>query len=856
MKYLLFLVSFFALSNGMSQLTDDFSDGDFTLNPTWSGSSADFIVNPSFELQLNAAIAGTSYLSTPHGLATLNAKEWRFRAQQSFSPSGSNNGRVYLTSSSADLSSDPDGFYIQMGEAGSNDAVRLFRVISGVDTEILAGPVGQIASSFDISIRVVRDVAANWALYIDPTGLQNYVLAGTVNDGANLLGTHFGMLDAYTASNSTNFYYDDIFVGDEVIDITPPVLVSATAINANLIEVLFDEAIDPITAQNFANYDIQPSLSASSATISGGNPALVNVVPISPLTNGSSYTMTTTLIEDLAGNVSGSQTVNFSYLIAEPVLPGDIAINEFMCDPTPVVGLPSVEFVELYNKSSKIFNVQNWQLGDNSTNGTMQNGWLLPGDYLVITATSNVDSFLVATAVTSFPGLNNAGDNIVIRDDNGVTLDSLSYTDAWYGDPNKDDGGYCLERINPNDPCTDFSDWRASNDPLGGTPGLVNSIFDPTPDTQAPGINQLIALAPNSLEIYFSEGMDSSSLAITAMTFSPNLTIQSRSITGANPSTMTIQFVENLTPSQVYSIDIQNIADCWLNFITASGSFALADNPSIGDVVINEIMFNPLTGGSDWVELYNKSDKLLNLINWELAGYSNDTISGNKIISDNVLLYPDSYVVIGEDSLQVLQNYPAYMPGNFVQTDIPSYSNDEGTVYLIFQNQEIDKVAYLDDWHFKLLDSDDGKTLERLDPDGISNDRNNWHTAAEAIGFATPGGENSQFYPATINGNFSFASESVSPDNDGFEDVLQVNYEMSEPGLVASFTIYDDRGRLIANVLKSELISKRGTFTWDGIRDDNTKTSIGMYIGVFEAFGIDGEVVFTARKVFTVAGKL
>ena len=196
------------------------------------------------------------------------------------------------------------------------------------------------------------------------------------------------------------------------------------------------------------------------------------------------------------------------------------------------------------------------------------------------------------------------------------------------------------------------------------------------------------------------------------------------------------------------------------------------------------------------------------------------------------------------------------MPGNFVQTDIPSYSNDEGTVYLIFQNQEIDKVAYLDDWHFKLLDSDDGKTLERLDPDGISNDRNNWHTAAEAIGFATPGGENSQFYPATINGNFSFASESVSPDNDGFEDVLQVNYEMSEPGLVASFTIYDDRGRLIANVLKSELISKRGTFTWDGIRDDNTKTSIGMYIGVFEAFGIDGEVVFTARKVFTVAGKL
>ena len=194
--------------------------------------------------------------------------------------------------------------------------------------------------------------------------------------------------------------------------------------------------------------------------------------------------------------------------------------------------------------------------------------------------------------------------------------------------------------------------------------------------------------------------------------------------------------------------------------------------------------------------------------------------------------------------------------GNSIQTDIPSYSNDQGIIYLIATNKILDVVSYLDDWHFKLLDDQDGKSLERIDPEGNSNQASNWHTAAESIGFATPGKENSQFYPAITNGDFSFTSETISPDNDGLEDVLQVNYEMSSPGLVATFTIYDDRGRLIAEVLKSELISLRGTFTWDGIRTDNTKASIGTYIAVFEAFNLDGSVEFTKRKAFVVAGRL
>lgn len=855
MRYFLTAVCFITQFLASAQISDDFADGDFTANPTWNGSTADYMVNGSFQLQLNNAIAATSYLSTPHGLATLDNKEWKLWTRQSFSPSGSNYGRIYLTSSSADLTADPDGFYLQLGEAGSNDAVRLFKCVSGVHTELLAGPLAQIASSFTIGIRVVRDNAANWTLYIDGTGGTNYVSAGTVNDATNLLGTHYGFLDVYTVSNATNFYYDDVYVGDEILDTAPPVLISATAANATQVDVQFDEALDQVSAETIGNYDIQTGITVAAATLDGVDPTLVHLTT-STLTNGTAYTLTTSNIEDLAVNVSGNQSTDFTYLVPDTPVPGDVIINEFMCDPSPQVGLAEVEYVELYNKSTKIFDVSGWKLGDASSNGTLQSGYLLPGEYMVLTATANVDSFTVATAVTSFPSLNNAGDNIVLRDDNGITLDSITYTDAWYNDPAKESGGYSIERINPNDPCTDISDWHASMDNLGGTPGEVNSVYDPTPDVDIPGISQLIALAPNYLEIYFDEGMDSTSLADAIYSVSPSLTILNVYVLDAFPNMIILEFVENIQGSQTYTISIQSAADCWLNSANLSGNFALPETPVEGDVVINEILFNPYTGGYDWVEVYNNSNKLIDIYNWQLANFDNDTIDNIKLVDQHFLIYPDQYLLLAEDSVQIAQAYPAYVPGRVVQTDLPSYSNDSGTVYLMFQNQMMDKVSYQDDWHFKLLDSDDGKSLERIDPDGISNDRNNWHTAAEAIGFGTPGRVNSQYFPAIENGDFSFTSNTISPDNDGFEDVLQVNYQMTEPGLIGDFTIYDDRGRKVAEVFKSEMLAAEGAFNWDGVRDDNTKASIGVYVAVFEAWGIDGALEFTERKAFTVAGKL
>ena len=220
------------------------------------------------------------------------------------------------------------------------------------------------------------------------------------------------------------------------------------------------------------------------------------------------------------------------------------------------------------------------------------------------------------------------------------------------------------------------------------------------------------------------------------------------------------------------------------------------------------------------------------------------------------MIGPGTYAVVGKDSIHTKQNYPYAVSGRFVFCELPSYNNDSGSVILLYNSQQFDKVAYSSTWHFRLLDDLKGISLERIDQNGPSSNGNNWHSAAQAIGFGTPGGSNSQYFPAIENGDFGFTSNTFSPDNDGYEDILQINYQMLEPGMLGTLNFFDDQGRQISVLFKNELLGIEGAYKWDGYTDNGTKVSIGTYVAVFEAFGINGGLLFTKRRAFTVAGKL
>ena len=857
----IFIPLFFLISlpfNG--QLLDTFSDGDFSQNPTWQGSTGDFIVNAAGELQLNSLLAGTSQLSTPHLLGNLTNKEWQIKVRQSFSPSSSNFGKVFLTADNADLNLAQNGYYLLFGETGSTDAIRLFNLTNGVSTQICAGQDGQIASSCNASIKVKRDAAGLWSLYADITGGTNYSLLSSGSDASTLLGTHFGVLCTYTISNATKFYFDNVYVGPEILDTTPPALLSISPISITQLDALFNEPVTAISAQNIINYSFNPSLQISNLIQDAINTSLIHISLSTALTNGMTYTATANNITDLSGNTSGATSVNFQYLVSDSAVKGDLLITEFFPDPSPVIGLPAVEYIEIYNASAgKIFDLTGYHITDGPANGLITSGWILPGEYKVLTATANIPLFTTTTAlgVTSFPSLNNAGDTVMLKNPSDFPLDLVVYTDDWYKDPIKQDGGYSLELINPNDPCSDENNWTASTDASGGTPGQVNSVHDLTPDTQAPNLSLLVASAPNYLQLWFDEGMDSSSLVNAMYQFSPGLSIGMIYANGPYTNTVILQFSQALTPSQIYTLTLENAADCWMNAQPLLGQFALTETPLSGEIVVNEILQNPYNGGQDWIELYNNSNKIFNLKNLQFANFDNDTIANFKTIDVNFILKPGAYAVLGKDSSFVKQNYPFHGVGTFVYADLPSYNNDSGSVYLFNESQVLlDLVRYSNEWQFPLLDDVDGVSLERMDPDGLSNDGMNWHSAAEAYQFGTPGIKNSQYLPVNVNGSFVLENELFSPDMDGYLDVMQASYTLAQANCLGTVTIYDERGRFVRTLFKNQLMATEGTFSWNGVKEDLTKASIGVYVIVFEAFSIDGALLYTGRKAVTVAGNL
>lgn len=838
-----------------AQIIDDFSDGNFSDSPKWSGNQPDFIINSSKQLQLNSAQAGISYLSATHSLNDINNKEWRFWIKMTFSPSSNNYSRIYLTAVNSDLSIQPDGFYLQFGESGSTDAVRLMKQENGIINEVCAGIQGEIASSFAISVRVIRDDIGNWKLYIDPSGGENFTAYAIGNDSTPLVGSCFGVLAKYTISNATKFYFDNFYVGNEILDLSPPTMLHSTAIFSNQVDVLFDQPLEITSAQSISNFTIDPTIEIGAIVIDNLNSALVHIALNSSLQNGKTYKLTSKNIADNSGNISGNQTSEFTFMIAETPVVGDVILSEFMADPLPSNGLQEVEYVEIFNRSTKFFNLQGWKIGDNSGDGTLDQKWIRPGEYVVLCAVSSLSVYPESVGVTNFPSLNNAGDDIILKYSNGNVIDKIDYKDGWYSDIHKKEGGFSLERINQKLPCSNASNWKASNAVIGGTPGYINSVNDTLKDNLEPFIKNLLTPTPNQLEIYFSEGMDSSSLVKTSILISPDVTITNRKVASKYTDLMVVDFSENLVESKEYTITIGNVADCSMNSTNLTNVFARSETPSKGDIIINEILFDPITGGSDFIELYNKSSKWIDIKDFNLANYEKGGPANNSIILNHFQLKPGEYLVVTPDSLFQKQHFPFSVSGRFIQQTLPNYNVDSSTVFLLFQGQIMDQVSYDSDWHFQLLNETKGKSLERITSEGNSTDAKNWHTAAESVSFATPGRVNSQNYGIESEGIFEYSSKTISPDNDGFEDVLFINYQLQKPGMVGTFSIYDDQGRLVRTVVKNELLAKNGSFIWDGILDANLKAHIGSYIGLFEFYDIDDGTVFSIKKAIVVACK-
>lgn len=866
-RCLFFCLTMFLCQFAYAQLQDDFSDGNFNTNPKWSGDTSEFIVNANFELQLNAPDAGTSVLYAP--VLLQDSTEWQFYFKLDFAPSNTNLLRIYLQADDAQLLN-AKAYYLEVGETGNLDALRFYRQDGLGISELLGSfTLGSLANQPAVArLKVVRSAAGKWSFDVDYSGGKNFTPELSVTDN-NFIGgnSYFGFYCLYTATRKDKYFFDDVHIFQPVPDQAAPVVTKVDIASAFSLDVYFDETVEKLSAEVLTNFNINQGIgNPDAAFLDGINNKLVHLNFAKSFESFKNYTLGVSGISDLFGNISGTQEINFTYAKGDAPNVGEILINEIMPDPTPVVGLPELEFVELFNNSAKFLSTKGLVFSDGTTNAILPDQVLMPNTYYILCAKKDSSAFKIfgsTLLLDAFPSLNNTGDMLSLKSESGTLIDAVNYSDTWYQDNVKKLGGWTLELINPLNKCLDAANWIASSSAIGGTPGKQNSVYKPALDVEPPFITQVVAYSQDSVLLVFNKKIDANpSQFIGLFTVNPGVGVN-KVFVQVDGKSVILKLDKMLIAGQYYTILIKpGFKDCSGNANTQdlSFQFALAAVPGLHDLVVNEILYNPKTGGSDFLEIYNRSDKIFDLADLTIINYS-ATVTRVKM-STHQLILPNTYLAITSDVENIKANYTVPDSAILVQSSLPSFSDDQGTPGIIYGNQGmeiwIDSFTYNKTFQYALLDVLDGVSLERINFNSFQLGSANWQSASSKAGFATPGYKNSQYYngiPTVKKGKFALSSKRVSPDNDGFEDFILIDYSFDKPGFTQSVNIYDAQGRKIRELGNNDLAGLDGTYEWDGLRDDQTKPPLGIYIIFIQYFDLEGNV-FEEKIPVVVAGRL
>ncbi|MDD4575111.1 MAG: lamin tail domain-containing protein [Bacteroidales bacterium] len=861
--FLVIVVAFFLFNTSIqAQILEDFSDGNFTNNPTWTGDDSLFKISTYSSstwsqqprLQLNATDAGVAHLCFENQLASLDSAEWRFwtRISLSSGTSTTNNLRYYLASDSPNLKGSLNGYFVMFGDDndGAKDSVYLYKQDGNILTKLIFGNVTSITSSRNISVKVTRSQSGLWTLATDSMGGQNYVNEGSsIIDNSFQTGGYSGVYCNFTSSNKTNFYFDDIYVGPIYKDLIPPSLVSVTPIASNKISVEFSESLKAQIALNTVNYVVDQSVgSPITASFDPVSPLTVQLEFLNDFTPNSLYHLNISNIQDLAGNEMETMNVPFSFYTSST---WDLLIHEIMADPDPVVGLPSAEYIELYNNTNLPINLNGWILQVGSSSRILPSFILDAGGFVIITALANSDALSTYGNVIAVSSLQitNSGQEITLLSPENDVIHTVEFLDSWYKNEVKKAGGWSLEMIDSSNPCAGISNWVASVDSKGGTPGAQNSVYGSNPDVMNPALSSVVALGNNTLRIFFSERMDAQRLEnLNAFQVDHNIGYPvSVQLNMPLNKFIDLVFEEDFVQNTIYTLSIvDTLTDCVGNMILLNSQliFAMPTQAEEGDLVINEILSNPPSGGVDYVEIYNRSDKYIDLSNLKLGSITSSTQLVD-IAPDGYVVFPKEYILLSSNTDAVKTNYTTYSEKNFIQmSSFPSYNNDEGKV--LIQNVSgvnIDYIEYNVSMHYPLLRTTKGVSYERINPDRPSMEASNWFSASSSVGYGTPGYKNSQFSDfIAVDELFTIEPEIFTPDNDGVDDLLFIHYILPESGYRTNIWIYSSAGHRVKQLVNNDLLSTEGSIIWDGTSEDNLRSPAGIYVIAIELWNIKGEV--------------
>jgi hypothetical protein len=258
---------------------------------------------------------------------------------------------------------------------------------------------------------------------------------------------------------------------------------------------------------------------------------------------------------------------------------------------------------------------------------------------------------------------------------------------------------------------------------------------------------------------------------------------------------------------------------------------ARTNQPIIGDWILNEILFDAPSGGSDYVEIRNVSSSYLDLKDIRIG----NTGEWNDAYPESYPVEPGGIVLFTENPALTFRDFPRGRLENFVEWPIPTFGADSGTVRIgNLKGTELEKFSYSSDLHAPVLDETKGVSLERISANLPAEKSDSWQSASADAGYGTPGYENSNDRNFELKGNFSSEPKVFTPNGDGNKDFTLISYELEEDGFYGNLRIYNAGGVMIKELASSANLGAKGFWKWDGRNEAGRTASLGLYLAVLE----------------------
>lgn len=579
--------------------------------------------------------------------------------------------------------------------------------------------------------------------------------------------------------------------------------------------------------------------------------------------------ITTVIDENLYNN-----SLNAKVLAGLPK--STVVINEIMY--APVGGEP--EWIELYNNSQYSVNLKEWKLSNRNINTkykiTTADYNLSPSEFAVVTKDSTLlknfrdinKNLIESTSLPTYM-FNNINDAVVLFDNRNIQMDSVFYLSTWGGT-----NGKSLERIEASLSSIDSANWGTSLDSTGATIGrknyltpleldlkILNVSYDFLPPYDAIKIMTLIKnVGKNDIE-YFT-------LKVYHDINNDSIPQNNELIDSININ-QTLKYKDTIRIETIWEepgSGTKNIIS-YADFLEDMRKRDNLMNTTViigypeKCLIINEIMYAPFTGMSEYIEVYNIAKFPVELNGWKFHDWSiGSKVNEFKLGKTKFILNSNSFLVLAADS-SILNQF-AYLKDTSYNVFIFNKSslslNNEGDCIVLkdLLGNCIDSVCYSPGWNNPEILDISGRALERINPEIESNDSKNWSTCVLDVG-GTPGRQNSIFTETLpLIGELTFNPNPFSPDADGHEDFCIINYKLPASVSMMNAKIFDSKGRLVRILANNDPTGSEGKLIWDGLSNQKTKVNMGIYIVMLEAFDVNGRDIIKLKGVVVVGGKL